>query len=72
MKAPAAGMYIVPPMGREKRPGLAVITHRGGGWYQVICCNNAKKCKAGECKHIASLYTKSGRQIKPVPRSTDA
>jgi hypothetical protein len=54
--------------GRKTRH-LAVVEHRGGGWYDVRCMGAAKRCAAGECQHTADMrWQHSNRPIRQVPR----
>lgn len=67
---PAARLIIIPPDPGRKQSHLAVLTHRGGGWWQAQCMGEAKACKAGTCRHIATLAFRNGRRIKPVARES--
>ncbi len=62
-------IVILPADEGRKGKHLAVLTHRGGGWWEARCMGQAKACVAGTCKHIADMrFDKGGRPIKPVPR----
>jgi hypothetical protein len=54
---------------------LGLMTHRGGGWWQIECMGEGKRCKAGECAHTArvGVKTKNGtRPVRQVPRRSPA
>lgn len=62
-------LVVLPPDPGRKSSHLAVVKHRGGGWYEAQCMGEGKRCKAGECHHTASLcWASSTRPIRQVPR----
>jgi hypothetical protein len=62
-------LILLPPDKGRKTPHLAVMSHYGGGWYQIACCGGAKKCREGNCKHTADMRLQtSGRRVKQVSR----
>jgi hypothetical protein len=63
-------LLVIPPEpgSKAKRSSLAVVTHRGGGWWQASCMGQTQRCAAGECDHIADLRMASGRRVRPVAR----
>lgn len=71
----SSGLVVLPPDPGKKSRHLALITHRGGGWYQVECMGQARKCKTGQCKHTAGLgYRHKSNRVRPikqVPRASN-
>lgn len=66
-KPPKIAMVVIDVPNR-KHNHLAIIRHRGGGWYDVRCFGQAKKCKAGVCEHTAHMrWESSERPIRQVP-----
>ena len=65
-------LVILPPDPGRKSKHLAVVLHRGGGWYDAACMGAAKACREGRCKHTASMVVefRSGtrRKVKQVAR----
>jgi hypothetical protein len=62
-------LVVIPGDKGQKFNHLALITHRGGGWYEVECMGEGKRCKAGECKHTANMHWDgTKRRIRQVPR----
>lgn len=65
------GLIVLPPDKGRNSANLIGVFHRGGGWYAARCFGGAKKCKAGECKHVSGLVMKgpaSERPVKPEAR----
>lgn len=72
--APGEGLIVLPPDTGRKHSHLAFISHRGGGWYEVVCFGSARKCVAGECAHTRGMGFRRGdsfRPIRQVPRDTN-
>lgn len=67
----AVRLVVIPPDPGRKQSHLALVTHRGGGWYDVRCMGQGASCKAGECKHTASMALVGGsgrsRRVRQVP-----
>ena len=62
-------LVMLPPDPGRKQPHLAVASHYGGGWWQIACMGQAKKCREGNCKHTADMRLHSnGRRLKQVAR----
>jgi hypothetical protein len=65
----APTMVILPADPGRKSKHLAIITHRGGGWYDVVCMGEAKRCSDGACRHTSGMrWDDSARPIRQVPR----
>lgn len=60
------GLIVLPPDPGRKSAHLALITHRGGGWYEICCFGTAKRCREGTCKHTAGLAMKTTRSVRPL------
>jgi hypothetical protein len=58
-----------PSKNGKPRSHLAVVTHRGGGWYQIVCMGSGKRCVAGECKHTAGLGFQHGDRVRPIKQA---
>ncbi len=57
--------------GTGKTNHLALLKHRGGGWWDVRCMGQARRCRAGTCEHTARLAMKGKgrpRRVRQVPR----
>jgi len=67
---PKIAILMLPMEPGRKTRDLALVKHRGGGWYEVACMGEGKRCKAGECKHTANMRWggPGGRLIRQVPR----
>jgi hypothetical protein len=66
-RKPKITLVIVPPDPGRKSSHLVMIEHKGGGWYTARCSGQAKRCKAGECRHAGGVrWAGSKRPIKPV------
>lgn len=63
-------LIVLPAEPGRKHNHLAMVKHRGGGWYEIVCFGSGKKCKAGECKHTANLAwgKPGGRRVRQVAR----
>ena len=62
-------LILLPMEDGRKHRQVALVRHRGGGWYDVACMGEGKRCKAGECKHTANMrWAESPRPIKQVAR----
>lgn len=68
-------LVVLPPDPGRKSAHLAVVSHRGGGWYEAACMGAARACVEGRCKHTAGLSFRhrSGtvRSVKQVAREGD-
>jgi hypothetical protein len=70
MKAKPA-VVVLPPDPNRKHPHLAVVSHKGGGWYRVACMGPARKCREGVCHHTKRMsWADSERVFEQVPRET--
>lgn len=66
---PKITLVILPAEPGRKGKHLALIRHRGGGWYEVECMGSGRRCVDGECKHTASMHWQdSARPIRQVAR----
>jgi hypothetical protein len=63
---------IIPVIVREpgeKNAHIVLLTHRGGGWWQGECMGQAKRCRAGECKHLALRV--GSRAVRRMPNISE-
>ena len=62
-------LVLLPMEPGRKTRHLALIRHRGGGWYEVACMGEGKRCRAGECRHTRNMrWEHSPRAIRQVAR----
>jgi hypothetical protein len=58
-------LAVLPGQGQAHH--LALMRHRGGGWWDVQCMGSGKRCKAGECAHTRGLgLAKPDGPVRPV------
>lgn len=67
-RTPRLHLVVIPADEGRKQNHLAVISHRGGGWWQAACMGQARRCVEGTCKHTANLVHPNGRRVKQVAR----
>jgi hypothetical protein len=66
-RKPKTMLAVLAPEPGRKSSRLALLVHRGGGWWDARCMGEARACAAGECRHIANLRVKN-RSVHPVAR----
>jgi hypothetical protein len=67
VRTPALILLPLEP-GRKHRH-IAVLSHRGGGWYEIACMGEGKRCREGRCKHTANAVMENGRRVRQVART---
>jgi hypothetical protein len=55
-----------PTKSGKPRSTMAIISHRGGGWYEVRCMGSGKRCAGGTCVHTADLHMRFGASCRPI------
>lgn len=62
-------LLLLPMDPGAKTRHLAILSHRGGGWYDVRCMGQGTRCKAGTCKHTAKMRygSPNGRPVRQMP-----
>lgn len=68
--SPRIALILLPMEPGRKYRHIAFLRHRGGGWYEIQCMGEGKRCKNGECKHTAGMVfgRPGGRPVRQVAR----
>jgi hypothetical protein len=66
--APAGPLDLLAAAERVAAAGI-IVAHRGGGWWQGECMGQAKRCRAGECKHLALRV--GSRAVRRMPNISE-
>ncbi len=73
-KPAAIVMCPIPPLPGERRksPSLVLATRMPRSkWWDIRCMGGAKKCAAGECRHLEAMR-QTYRYMVPKPREEAA